>query len=68
MRMEKRLRTHSQSGIYGCGKGASGKTDQEELDAYGQCEPLEMDYESRKIALPEECMSLEPFPVRRLPY
>lgn len=24
-----------------------------------------MDYESRKIALPEECMSLEPFPVRR---
>ena len=39
--------------------------DKEELDAYGQCEPLEMEYESRKIALPEDCMSLEPFPVRR---
>ena len=42
-----------------------GRPDQEELDAYGQCEPLEMEYESRKIALPEDCMSLEPFPVRR---
>ena len=28
-------------------------------------EKLEMEYESRKIALPEDCMSLEPFPVRR---
>ena len=46
-------------------KGRPVRPDQEELDAYGQCEPLEMDYESRKIALPEECMSLEPFPVRR---
>ena len=46
-------------------KGRPVRPDQEELVAYGQCEPLEMDYESRKIALPEECMSLEPFPVRR---
>lgn len=46
-------------------KGRPVRPDQEELDAYGQCEPLEMDYESRKIALPEGCMSLEPFPVRR---
>lgn len=46
-------------------KGRPVRPDQEELDAYGQCEPLEMEYESRKIALPEECMSLEPFPVRR---
>lgn len=46
-------------------KGRPVRPDQEELDAYGQCEPLEMDYESRKITLPEECMSLEPFPVRR---
>ena len=46
-------------------KGRPVRPDQDELDAYGQCEPLEMDYESRKIALPEESMSLEPFPVRR---
>ena len=46
-------------------KGRPVRPDQEELDAYGQCEPLEMEYESRKIALPEDCMSLEPFPVRR---
>ena len=46
-------------------KGRPVRPDQEELDAYGQCEPLEMEYESRKIALPEESMSLEPFPVRR---
>ena len=49
-------------------KGRPVRPDQEELDAYGQCEPLEMDYESRKIALPEESMSLEPFPVRQIPY
>ena len=30
-------------------KGRPVRPDQEELDAYGQCEPLEMDYESRKI-------------------
>lgn len=46
-------------------KGRPVRPDQDELDAYGQCEPLEMDYESRKIALPEESMSLDPFPVRR---
>lgn len=46
-------------------KGRPVRPDQDELEAYGQCEPLEMDYESRKIALPEESMSLEPFPVRR---
>lgn len=46
-------------------KGRPVRPDQEEVDAYGQCEPLEMNYESRKIALPEKSESLEAFPVRR---
>lgn len=46
-------------------KGRPARPDQEEVDVYGQCEPLEMNYESRKITLPEESVSLEPFPVRR---
>lgn len=46
-------------------KGRPVRPDQEELDAYGSCEPLDMNYESRKIVLPEDSVSLEPFPVRR---
>ena len=46
-------------------KGRPVRPDQEEVDVYGQCEPLEMDYESRKITLPQKSVNLEPFPVRR---
>ena len=46
-------------------KGRPVRPEQDEVDAYGQCEPLDMDYEPRKIILPETAVSLEPFPVRR---
>ena len=38
---------------------------EEEIAPYGLEEPLEMDYEGRKIRLPETAQALEPFPVRR---
>lgn len=37
----------------------------EDIERYGVGEPLEMEYESRKIRLPEGAESLEAFPVRR---
>ena len=46
-------------------KGRPVRPEQDEVDAYGQCEPLDMDYEPRKIILPETAVSLEAFPVRR---
>ncbi len=46
-------------------KGRPVRPEQDEVDAYGQCEPLDMDYEPRKIILPKTAVSLEPFPVRR---
>ena len=46
-------------------KGRPVRPEQDEVDAYGQCEPLDMDYEPRKIILTKTAVSLEPFPVRR---
>lgn len=37
----------------------------EEITPYGLEEPLEMEYEGRKILLPEATRALEPFPVRK---
>ncbi|MDO5590374.1 MAG: thioesterase [Lachnospiraceae bacterium] len=37
----------------------------EEVDAYGQGEPLEMDYQPRKVKLPESAKKQEPFAVRK---
>lgn len=37
----------------------------EEINAYGEEEPLDMEYEGRKIALPEQMQDLQAFPVRR---
>lgn len=37
----------------------------EEITPYGLEEPLEMEYEGRKILLPENTQALEPFPVRK---
>ena len=41
------------------------KPREDEIPPYGLEEPLEMDYEGRKIRLPEAAQALEPFPVRR---
>ncbi len=38
---------------------------EEYIEPYGTCEPLDMPYEGRKIALPEESREEEPFPVRK---
>lgn len=46
-------------------KGRPVRAGKEEVEAYGMEEPLEMPYEGRKIALPEEMKNLEPFPVRK---
>lgn len=37
----------------------------EHIAPYGICEPLDMHYEGRKIALPEHCEPEDPFPVRK---
>lgn len=37
----------------------------EEVEAYGTHDPLEMEYEGRKIELPAQSEAMEPFPVRR---
>lgn len=41
------------------------KPGEEDTAPYGQEAPLEMEYEGRKIRLPEEASELEPFPVRK---
>lgn len=46
-------------------KGRPCKPSEEEREAYGSGEPLDMEYESRKIALPEETCDAEPFRVRK---
>ena len=46
-------------------KGRPVIQEQDEVEAYGQCETLDRDYEPRKIILPKTAVSLEPFPVRR---
>lgn len=38
---------------------------EEEINAYGEEEPLDMEYEGRKIVLPEHIKELESFPIRR---
>ena len=46
-------------------KGRPVKVDEEEAARYGHGEPLEMEYASRKIALPGTAEEQKPFPVRR---
>ena len=46
-------------------KGRPVRPDAEHIEPYGTCEPLEMPYEGRKIALPERSSAAEPFPVRK---
>lgn len=41
------------------------KPGEEDIAPYGMEPPLEMEYEGRKIRLPETVQALEPFPVRR---
>ena len=38
---------------------------EEEINAYGEEEPLDMEHEGRKIVLPEHIKELESFPIRR---
>lgn len=46
-------------------KGRPARPEAEQIEPYGTCPLLSMPYEGRKIAMPEKCESLEPFPVRR---
>ena len=46
-------------------KGRPVRPAAEHIDPYGTCEPLDMPYEERKIALPEQSEAGEPFPVRK---
>ena len=46
-------------------KGRPAKPSEEEIQAYGTGEALEMEYASRKITLPEKMERLPEFPVRR---
>ena len=46
-------------------KGRPARPDEQEIAAYGEEEPLKMEYASRKIALPKETVPKERFPVRR---
>lgn len=46
-------------------KGRPAKPGEEDIIPYGIEEPLEMNYEGRKIKLPEGKMGMEPFPVRK---
>ena len=46
-------------------KGRPARPTAEHIDPYGTCEPLDMPYEGRKIALPEQSETGEPFPVRK---
>lgn len=46
-------------------KGRPARPTAEHIDPYGTCEPLDMPYEERKIALPEQSEAGEPFPVRK---
>ena len=46
-------------------KGRPARPTAEHIDPYGTCEPLDMPYEGRKIALPEQSKAGEPFPVRK---
>ena len=46
-------------------KGRPSRPEESEIAPYGVGDPYEMEYESRKIALPKEAKELERFPVRR---
>ena len=46
-------------------KGRPVRPAAEEVDPYGSGEPLEMDYQPRKIKLPESAVKKEPFAVRK---
>lgn len=46
-------------------KGRPARPTAEHIDPYGTCQPLDMPYEGRKIALPERSEDEEPFPVRK---
>lgn len=46
-------------------KGRPARPTAEHIDPYGTNEPLDMPYEGRKIALPEQSEAGEPFPVRK---
>lgn len=46
-------------------KGRPVRPEPEQIEPYGTCPSLSMPYEGRKIAMPEKCESLPPFPVRR---
>lgn len=46
-------------------KGRPVKPEPEEVEPYGSGEPLEMDYQPRKIKLPENAVAKEPFSVRK---
>lgn len=46
-------------------KGRPARPGEEDILPYGIEEPLEMEYEDRKIRLPEEKTAQEPFPVRK---
>ena len=48
-----------------CQKKLLNEPPAEHIDPYGTCEPLDMPYEERKIALPEQSEAGEPFPVRK---
>lgn len=46
-------------------KGRPARPEEEDILPYGTEAPLDMEYEGRKIKIPQECKSLEPFPVRK---
>ena len=46
-------------------KGRPARPTAEHIEPYGTCESLDMPYEGRKIALPEQSEAGEPFPVRK---
>lgn len=46
-------------------KGRPVRPEEEYILPYGTEEPLDMEYEGRKIKMPQQCKNLEPFPVRK---
>ena len=46
-------------------KGRPARPDKEDIEPYGTEAPLAMEYEDRKIKMPENCESLPSFPVRK---
>ena len=46
-------------------KGRPARPSEEHIRPYGTEEPLDMPYEGRKILMPEHCVEMESFPVRK---